>query len=502
MMHVDAMNPETPYDLRPLMPHDRDVEQRVLGSALLVEGGGGRLLQSLEPEDFYVPEHQAIFRAIRDVADAGDGDADAASVKQCLQRRALENACGGLGYLDTITLLAADGASHMPRQMRLLRELRVWREGMESGKALHDRCQQGASSALETLTNHRRRVDELMELVLDCDDDLTETIEEIADIQGEIEWLWEDWIPRGQVTLLVAEPGVGKSALALYLTASAFGARPWPDGKEASGSAGPCVYCDTEGNQRQILDRVKKWGLPSEALRVWKQERMRFDLLSDECVLRAERMVDSLNCSLMVVDTLRGGFDGDENSSEVGRMLTVWQEMARRTNVALVIVHHERKSHAGERGGGLNCVRGSSALTASAKSIIRLSHADRVEGRVRVHVIKSNYAPATPELMMRQRDEGLSFASEEETVAQPLKIEQAQALLLEQLADGAKPVTELLALAARRDISRATLYRAASELGVPKERVTLPDGTAEWLWAPPAGVRVAEAVAEEDPPAQ
>jgi hypothetical protein len=179
-------------------------------------------------------------------------------------------------------------------------------------------------------------------------------------------------------------------------------------------------------------------------------------------------------------------------------MLTVWQEMARRTNVALVVVHHERKSHTGERGGGLNCVRGSSALTASAKSIIRLSHADRVEGRVRVHVIKSNYAPAMPELLMRQHDDGLSFANNDEPIEPPLQIERAQRMLLQELGDGAKPATELLALASRRDISRATLYRAASELGVPKERLTLPDGTVEWLWAPPAGAQVAEAVVAED----
>jgi hypothetical protein len=394
----------------------------------------------------------------------------------------------------------------MPRQMQTLRDLRVRRETMEIARALYNRAQQGADRALATLSNHSRRVEELTELALTDDDSLAASVGELREEHREIEWLWDGWVPRGRLTLLVAEPGVGKSALALHLTACAFGERPWPDGTEPAPNPGPTLFCDTEGNQSQLLDRIGSWDLSDEALVIWKQARMPFDLQSDECLMRAERMIEELDCPMMIVDTLRGAFDGDENSSEVGRMLGQWQEMTSRTNTALVVVHHERKAQKGERGGDLNCVRGSSALTATPKCIIRLSRADRVEGRVRVKVIKSNLAPIKPELVMVQRDDGLHFALDDVAATPPLKTELAQRLLLAELGDGPKPAAELVSRATSEGISETTLQRAANELGVAKTPVTLPDGTREYLWEPPAGLGPAcaesqdpEVIEEEDP---
>lgn len=50
-------------------------------------------------------------------------------------------------------------------------------------------------------------------------------------------WLWPHWIPRGALTLLVGEPGAGKSLLTLDLAARVTAASAWPDGAPAAAPA-------------------------------------------------------------------------------------------------------------------------------------------------------------------------------------------------------------------------------------------------------------------------
>src|SRR5689334_20348220 len=44
-----------------------------------------------------------------------------------------------------------------------------------------------------------------------------------------IDWLWPRRIPLGAVTLLVGDPGLGKSLLALDIATRVSNAAPWPD---------------------------------------------------------------------------------------------------------------------------------------------------------------------------------------------------------------------------------------------------------------------------------
>ncbi|TVM14168.1 hypothetical protein DPQ33_17810, partial [Oceanidesulfovibrio indonesiensis] len=60
--------------LQHVPPHNLEAEQSVLGGLLAAGSRGQDLIdqvQGLAPEDFYYPAHQAIFRAILDVANMG-----------------------------------------------------------------------------------------------------------------------------------------------------------------------------------------------------------------------------------------------------------------------------------------------------------------------------------------------------------------------------------------------------------------------------------------------
>src|SRR3954451_24488509 len=57
-------------------------------------------------------------------------------------------------------------------------------------------------------------------------------------VPQKIRWLWPNRIPLGRLTLLVSDPGLGKSLLALDIAARVSRGAPWPDGAS--------VECGTE----------------------------------------------------------------------------------------------------------------------------------------------------------------------------------------------------------------------------------------------------------------
>ena len=56
----------------------------------------------------------------------------------------------------------------------------------------------------------------------------------LSDIEPrEIVWLWENRIPLGKFSLLVGDPGTGKSYFSIFLSAQISKGRGWPQGRKA-----------------------------------------------------------------------------------------------------------------------------------------------------------------------------------------------------------------------------------------------------------------------------
>ena len=61
-----------------------------------------------------------------------------------------------------------------------------------------------------------------------------------------LEWLWPNRIPLGKVTLLVGDPDVGKSLLALDIAARVSAGIPWPDRHQQPNNPGTVILLATE----------------------------------------------------------------------------------------------------------------------------------------------------------------------------------------------------------------------------------------------------------------
>jgi len=71
----------------------------------------------------------------------------------------------------------------------------------------------------------------------ECEAPITRTLKgrinvtRLSDVKPEeVSWIWPGYIARGKLTLLIGDPGCGKSYLTAAITARLTTGKPWPDG--------------------------------------------------------------------------------------------------------------------------------------------------------------------------------------------------------------------------------------------------------------------------------
>jgi putative DNA primase/helicase len=77
----------------------------------------------------------------------------------------------------------------------------------------------------------------------------------LADVKAEqIEWLWPNRIPMGKVTLIIGDPGLGKSLLTIYIAAIVTTGNAWPDLPKENANKGSVILLTAEDD---IADTVR-----------------------------------------------------------------------------------------------------------------------------------------------------------------------------------------------------------------------------------------------------
>jgi hypothetical protein len=187
-----------------------------------------------------------------------------------------------------------------------------------------------------------------------------------------VEWIADGVIARGTLTLLAGREKEGKSLLAMALAARAACGGGQIAGIDAC--AARALIVDAENGGGELHRRVRSLGLGVQhAPRIEVYEAVAHDLRSDLGELDA--LLDSIRPDLLVLDSWRSLWGGDENDSgEVARVLDPLRNMIRRYHVGAILIHHMRK------GGGY---RGSSAIGASVENVIELSRHDEDPDRRR-----------------------------------------------------------------------------------------------------------------------
>ena len=304
-----------------------------------------------------------------------------------------------------------------------------------------------------------------------------------------IRYLVRGWVPSGMLSMVLAPPGYGKSAFALYGLARPIivGGLKWFNGKWGPDKPGYVLWCDTEGTAAITVQRIKDWGLPSERIKVpFGDDVLKSVNLADEDHLaQIEAVVNRHKIRLVVIDSLRGAHGGDENSSKVAEVLQSLAAIAERTKAAIVIVHHTRKIHVDEEISA-DSSRGSNAITSMVRAQLAIDRPDTGNEWCRLQMLKENLGLKPQPVGFRVTSQGLEFGEVPTKPRTESRKASAEEWLLLSMAPAKwYPATQLLADAKRDGYSKSTIERAREALGIVKPNNVKKAGDhSEWRYLP------------------
>ena len=231
-LHADGGTPDR------LPPQDIDAEMSVLGSVLIAQEALSTLQVEvrLRPDDFYMPKHGAIFRAMLTLADRSE-PVDALTVSAELDRQGELPQVGGQAYIHSLPS-SVPSAAHVSqygqivRDRAQLRRLLATLRGAEndvftypgSAQELFDRTEAEIYRvAHEESHSELTRLDEVLHTEIDKLEELSEKgialtgtpsgFKDLDDLTGGFQ--------PGNLLILAARPAMGKSALALNIAQNA-----------------------------------------------------------------------------------------------------------------------------------------------------------------------------------------------------------------------------------------------------------------------------------------
>lgn len=172
------------------------------------------------------------------------------------------------------------------------------------------------------------------------------------------EWIVEDWIPAGVVTLLYGDGGTGKSLLAQQLMTCTATTKPWC-GRTVTQCRSFALFCEDDEKElhRRQLNICLSLGVELGALDGMRWisgvgadntlAQFTFDGLMAETKLwaRFEGAVKEFGTRLVIIDTATDTFDGNENNrGQVRRFLNQLGALAYEIDGAVVVCAHPSRA--------------------------------------------------------------------------------------------------------------------------------------------------------------
>ena len=325
----------------------------------------------------------------------------------------------------------------------------------------------------------------------------------LADVEPEhVEFMWEDRIPWGKVTLSTGDPGQGKSATLFDLAARLSSGKKMPLTGIRHEPASVIILTAEDGLGDTVAPRLLAAGADLAKIHSIIAYRGKdgyespLSLPEHVDILRKE--VERTGARLVIIDPLNAFLTGKADSHRdhhVRQALHPLTKMAEDTGVAILIISHLNK---GSGGNATYRIGGSIGVVAAARAALLVATDPTDPDRKIVAVSKSNLAAFPQSVVFRLEDdpeyaavrvkwEGLSpiMANDLLSAGQGGRThperDAAEDFLEDLLSDGAVPVNEIKEAAKEQGIAETTLQRAKDALGVNSVRSGFGKGGG-WLW--------------------
>lgn len=319
------------------------------------------------------------------------------------------------------------------------------------------------------------------------------TLLNLDDVEPEVvEWLWYPYIPRGKLTMIEGDPGLGKSWLTMALASYISRGKALP--YQLNPEEGPVLIMSAEDG---IADTIKPRLITLRANTkniIAIPEPVSF---TENGAKAVDEAIKQVKPRLVIIDPLvayLGGKIDLHKANETREIMARMTRIAEENKVAIVLVRHLTK---GNKDKAIYRGLGSIDLTAAVRSVLAIGRnpKDPNEGRVICH-IKSNLAPLGKAISYTldagdkkhpfEFGEEVEVNVEEVLGAQPTNgkgaTEAAVEFLNTILINGkAMPSIEIQREAEARGIGEKALKKARKFLGISMIR----DGDGVYKWALP-----------------
>lgn len=317
-----------------------------------------------------------------------------------------------------------------------------------------------------------------------------------------VEWLWPNRFPMGRLSLIVGNPGVGKSFVVIDVASRITTGSPWPDGSGDAPRGSVLLITAEDDPHDTIRPRLDAHRADVERVHLLSGVRLASEdgprevmfTLADSHALRSA--ADELHDLKAVVIDPIGSFIGSKTDAhrdnEVRAVLAPVARFAEEYGAAVIIIAHRRKGFSESAD---DSALGSRAFTGIARAVWHLSRDPHNRQRRLLLAGKNNLAPESDGLaftiggdsaaVVWEKDAVLMSADEaiaegHEGPGRPAE-ERSEAIewLRGELADFQEHATKAVKKAADDNgIAWRTCQRAAKELRVIRHRATFGGGMA------------------------
>ena len=295
-----------------------------------------------------------------------------------------------------------------------------------------------------------------------------------------IEWLWNNRIPKGMLSILEGDPGCGKTSITIDLAARLTTGQALPF-SEALDPMGVLFINAEDGLNNVLIPRLEAAGANTALIECWNQQSLP-PSVPQYCEWIKSKVIE-LNIGLIIIDPLvdfLGSGINNNSDQDVRKALTPLVSIARDTGTTILAVRHLNKTS------GMSALQrgsGSIAFTALARSVMLASKHPYEDNVSVLAITKANFAPSNKSLSYSLVDgqtgptiewTGLVDITADDLVAEqtpPNAVEQASQFLTSVLADGPLTTELLHEKAEEQGISVASLRRAKNYVSVITKKI-------------------------------
>lgn len=205
------------------------------------------------------------------------------------------------------------------------------------------------------------------------DNDYEVQIRRGSDIEPKaMEWLWEEWLPVGKLTILAGEAGTNKSTLALGIGATVTTGGTWPDGSSCNRKGNVLIWSSEDNVDDTSVPRLWAAGADMSYTQFicgvsQRGQTFPFDPSRDIALLQIA--VEKIGgASLLIIDPIVSAISGDmHRANDVRRSLQAVTDFAEANQCAVIGITHFAKG-SGEKM-PIDRVIGSQAFNAQPRMV-------------------------------------------------------------------------------------------------------------------------------------